>query len=164
MGNVKTRGIFGLAAALAAVGLVAGCETKTEGGPTPARVAQELEASRGGGASAAQPAAPAAPAEPVAVTAEARAEAEQIFTSRCVACHGPTGSGEGPTAAALNPKPRNFHDPAWQKSVNDAHIERIIVAGGPAVGKSPLMPPNPDLQTKPAVVAALREKIRGFGQ
>lgn len=157
---------LGIAVPLAAVLVLAGCESKTEGGPTPARVAQELEANKPAQAPAAQPAAPAAeaPAAPVAVSAEARAEADQIFTSRCVACHGPTGSGEGPTAAALNPKPRNFHDPAWQQSVTDAHLEKIIVAGGPAVGKSPLMPPNPDLQGKPQVVAALREKIRAFGK
>ena len=163
MGIDKKLGFVGLAVA----GLLfAACESKTEGGPTPARVARELEGLKPAQAPAAVPAAaPAeAPAAPVEVSAEARAEADQIFTSRCVACHGPTGSGEGPTAAALNPKPRNFHDATWQSSVSDGHIEKIIVAGGPAVGKSPLMPPNPDLSTKPQVVSALREKIRAFGK
>lgn len=157
---------LGIALPLAAALAIAGCESRTEGGPTPARVAQELEARKPAEVPAARPAgAPAAEAPPaVPVSAEARAEADQVFTSRCVACHGPTGSGEGPTAAALNPKPRNFHDATWQTSVTDAHIEKIIVAGGPAVGKSPLMPPNPDLQPKPQVVAALREKIRAFGK
>jgi hypothetical protein len=32
------------------------------------------------------------------------------------------------------------------------------------VGKSPAMPANPDLMSKPAVVEALRALVRGFGQ
>lgn len=96
----------------------------------------------------------------VAVTNDARKEANDIFSSRCAACHGPDGRGDGPGAANLDPKPRNFHDAAWQKSVTDTEIEQTILYGGSAVGKSPVMVPNPDLQSKPAVVAALREHIR----
>ena len=62
-----------------------------------------------------------------------------------------------------DPHPRNFHDKAWHQSVTDEHIEKIIQYGGSAVGKSPAMPANPDLTSKPDVVAALRKKIRGFG-
>jgi mono/diheme cytochrome c family protein len=93
-----------------------------------------------------------------------RKEAHEIFTTRCATCHGPFGRGDGPGAAALNPKPRNYADPAWQKSVTDAQIEKAIVEGGAAVGKSPLMVPNPDLAGKPGVVAALRDKVRSFGE
>jgi hypothetical protein len=78
-------------------------------------------------------------------------------------CHGPTGKGDGPAGAALSPKPRDLGDPAWQKSVTDEHIEKIILNGGPAVGKSPLMPANPDLSSKPDVIKALRAMVRGFG-
>ena len=91
-------------------------------------------------------------------------EADEIFKARCALCHGPGGKGDGPTAAALNPKPRNLTDAAWQKSVADAHIETIVLNGGPSVGKSPLMPPNPDLSGKPDVVKALRQIVRHFGQ
>jgi mono/diheme cytochrome c family protein len=91
-------------------------------------------------------------------------QAAQIFTERCSACHGPSGDGTGPAGAALNPHPRNFHDKAWQGTVTDGHIEQIIQQGGAAVGKSPLMPPNPDLVGKTDVVTALREKVRSFGQ
>jgi mono/diheme cytochrome c family protein len=90
-------------------------------------------------------------------------EAPDIFKSRCTMCHGPTGKGDGAAAAALNPKPRDLGDPAWQKSVTDEHIEQIILGGGPAVGKSPLMPANADLRTKPDVVKALRVLVRNFG-
>jgi mono/diheme cytochrome c family protein len=95
--------------------------------------------------------------------AEASAMAEQIFSSRCTACHGPTGAGDGPASQSLNPHPRNFHDKTWQSSVNDDHIGRIVQYGGAAVGKSPSMPANPDLQDKPLVVQALVKKVRAFG-
>ena len=90
------------------------------------------------------------------VPGDARAEAKEIFKTRCATCHGATGTGDGAAAAALNPKPRNYHDGAWQKSVTDEQIEKTIVQGGAAVGKSPLMPPNPDLADKPKTVAGLR--------
>lgn len=99
----------------------------------------------------------------VAVTNEARTQANDIFSSRCAVCHGPDGLGNGPGAANLNPKPRNFHDKVWQKAVTDEEIEKAILYGGSAVGKSPLMVPNPDLQSQPAVVAALREHVRQLG-
>jgi mono/diheme cytochrome c family protein len=90
-------------------------------------------------------------------------EAEQIFKTRCATCHGANGKGDGPAAVALNPKPRDLGDAAWQKSVTDEHIEKIILSGGPAVGKSPLMPANPDLSAKPDVVKALRAIVRNLG-
>lgn len=103
----------------------------------------------------------AAPAKP---SAEARQEAQQIFSTRCSACHGPEGRGDGPGAASLKPPPRNYHDAAWQATVTDDEIEKAIVYGGSAVGRSPLMIGNPDLGSKPEVVAALREMVRDFGK
>jgi len=94
--------------------------------------------------------------------AEAVAAADQIFSSRCTPCHGSTGGGDGPASASLNPHPRNFHDVSWQKAVDDDHIGKIVQYGGAAVGKSPNMPANPDLQDKPLVVQALVHKVRGF--
>lgn len=98
------------------------------------------------------------------VTADVRQEAQQIFSTRCAVCHGAEGRGDGPGGSALNPKPRNYHDTAWQDSVTDQEIETAIVYGGAAVGRSPAMVGNPDLGSKPAVVAALREIIRNFGK
>lgn len=97
------------------------------------------------------------------ITPEAKKEAEELFSARCSTCHGQQGHGDGPASAPLNPKPRNFGDKSWQASVTDAHIENIIQNGGMAVGKSPLMPPNPDLAGKPAVVKALRARVRSLG-
>jgi mono/diheme cytochrome c family protein len=116
-------------------------------------------------AAPAQPAAPAA-AAPAQATPDpaARAEAEQIFATRCFTCHGPEGAGDGPGSAGLTPPPRNFQDPAWQASVSDEHLEKIVLYGGAAVGRSPMMPGNPDLTGKPAVVAALVEHVRGLAE
>jgi mono/diheme cytochrome c family protein len=98
------------------------------------------------------------------VTPQARAEAADIFDSRCVACHGPEGHGDGPAASNLNPKPRDFHSRKWQKSIDDATIARAIVYGGSSVGVSGEMAANPDLEDEPGVVAALVEHVRGLGK
>jgi hypothetical protein len=92
---------------------------------------------------------------PAVVTPAAR----DAFKSRCAPCHGETGHGDGPGAAALNPKPRNYTDHAWQKTVTDDQIRKTILYGGAAVGKSPAMPANPDLDGKPdldGLVAVVR--------
>jgi mono/diheme cytochrome c family protein len=89
---------------------------------------------------------------------------KEMFDARCGACHGTSGKGDGPGAAALNPKPRNYSDKAWQASVTDEQIKKTIVYGGAAVGKSPNMPGNPDLDGKPEVVDGLVKIVRGFGQ
>jgi len=91
-------------------------------------------------------------------------EAVEIFNTRCSVCHGLTGNGDGPGSAALDPKPRDFNDKSWQASVTDEHIEKIIVGGGGAVGKSFFMPPNLDLSSKTGVVAEIRAHVRTFGQ
>ena len=106
-------------------------------------------------APAAEPAAPAVAAGPNVQ------KGKEIFVQRCVACHGPTGHGDGPASGTLNPKPRKFADPAWQKEVTDEYIEKIVKFGGAAVGKSAAMPSNPDLND-PQVVAGLRTVVRSF--
>jgi len=88
--------------------------------------------------------------------------AADLYARRCASCHGEDGLGDGPAAAALDPKPASFADPAWQRGIEDEGIDRAIVEGGAALGKSPLMPPNPDLADDPDTVAAIRELIRGM--
>lgn len=129
---------------LLALGLGNACKSKEEPSPS----------------APAKPATPAPPPQPIAENPAATAR--ELFRVRCSVCHGPTGRGDGPGAAALNPKPRMFGDSVWQDSVTDAQISEIIVKGGPAVGKSPGMPSNPDLETKPGVVRELVQVIRGL--
>ncbi len=57
----------------------------------------------------------------------------------CSSCHGATGKGDGPAAAALNPKPRSLADAQYMKGLTDDHLFKVIKEGGAAVGKSPLM-------------------------
>jgi len=90
-------------------------------------------------------------------------EAKQMFATVCAACHGIDGTGNGPAAASINPKPRNYTDPAWQASVTDDDIRKIILQGGQAVGKSPMMPAQAQLKDKPEVVSGLVSIVRSFG-
>jgi mono/diheme cytochrome c family protein len=106
----------------------------------------------------------ASSARPAAGALAPDAEAQQIFGTRCAVCHGADGRGDGPGAAALEPKPRNYHDEEWQGTVTDEEIRQAILYGGAAVGKSPSMVANPDLTAKPEVVAALTQIIRRFGE
>ncbi len=62
------------------------------------------------------------------------------YNKTCAMCHGQTGKGDGPTAAVLNPKPRNHTDGAYMNTLKDDYLFRIIKEGGTSVGKSQLMP------------------------
>ena len=99
-----------------------------------------------------------------AADSPAALEARRTFQSICQTCHGPGGKGDGQAAAALNPKPRNYTDKAWQASVTDDDIRKIILSGGAAVGKSATMPAQPQLRNQPEVVSELVKIIRGFGK
>jgi mono/diheme cytochrome c family protein len=108
-----------------------------------------------------KPTVPATPPAPPPPPDPAR-EAADIFDRKCSVCHGTTGHADGPGAAALNPKPQVFVDAAWQDKVKDDEIAKAILGGGVAVGRTPGMPPNPDLQSKPDVVAELVKIVRKY--
>jgi len=112
---------------------------------------------------AAAPAAPAAPAAGSAAQTPAE-EAKTAFGTLCASCHGTSGQGDGPAAAALETKPRNYTDKAWQASVTDDEIKKIILEGGQAVGKSPLMPAWTQFKDKPEVVDELVKIVRSYGK
>lgn len=69
------------------------------------------------------------------------AKGKEIYTKSCASCHGAAGKGDGPAAAALNPKPKDLTDKAYTSKLDDAFMTNIIAKGGAAVGKAPLMPP-----------------------
>ena len=62
-----------------------------------------------------------------------------LFRANCMPCHGAQGRGDGPAAAALNPRPVNFADPAQRQVTADSAV-RDIIAGGrrsmPAFGRA----------------------------
>jgi mono/diheme cytochrome c family protein len=143
-----------LCAALAGAGLAGACFSAGCGDPGATRPG----ANHGTAimlADASQSATPAAGSDD-------HASAEEIFTSRCVACHGADGRGNGPASGSLRPGPINFHDEDWQKTTSDETIAKAIVEGGAAVGMSSQMIPNPDLEDQPGTVKALITRIRGF--
>jgi mono/diheme cytochrome c family protein len=94
----------------------------------------------------------------------AMVEAQNLYGTVCATCHGPGGRGDGPAAANLNPKARDYTDKAWQASVGDAEIRKTILEGGLAVGKSPIMPAQPQLADKPETLDAMVQIIRGFAK
>jgi len=69
-----------------------------------------------------------------------------LYEQRCAPCHGPDGKANTPTAKALQPPPRDHTDGAYMNALSNEHLFRVIKEGGPAVGKSPIMPPQIDLK------------------
>ena len=80
---------------------------------------------------------------PALARAEGNGEkGKAVYNKYCATCHGNTGKGDGPAAAALNPKPpRDLTDKAYMDGLKDDYLVDIIKKGGAALGKSPLMPP-----------------------
>ena len=105
--------------------------------------------------STASAAAPATPAEPAGDVAHGK----ELFSQNCITCHGPAGKGDGPGAAALNPKPRNFTDVAYMDKLTDTDIRNTIKYGGSIKGM-PQMPSNP--QYNDADLASLVAYVRTF--
>jgi cytochrome c553 len=90
--------------------------------------------------------------------------AQALFNSMCATCHGAEGHGDGPAAANISPKPRDYTDAKWQASVTDDDLKRTIMLGGQKTGKSPMMPGNPQLKDQPEVLDGLVRIIRGFAK
>jgi len=88
-------------------------------------------------------------------------DAKGAFSTVCATCHGPAGAGDGPGAAALNPKPANFADAAFWAGKTDEELIKAIREGGAAVGLSPLMPAWGGLYDE-AKAKALVEYIKTF--
>jgi len=69
------------------------------------------------------------------------AKGKTTFENTCAACHGPGGKGDGPAAAALDPKPKNLSDAKLLSTQTDDFIYKVISEGGASVGLSPMMAP-----------------------
>ena len=68
------------------------------------------------------------------------AKGREKYNQICASCHGPLGKGDGPAAAALDPKPRDLSDAKYVSTISDEQLFKTVKEGGAAVGKSPLMP------------------------
>jgi mono/diheme cytochrome c family protein len=120
---------FALVLSALALGVLAGCgggsssstdntSTSTPPATTPSTPAPDTTPSANAGANE---------------TAEAMGQ--RVYTTRCALCHGPDGRGDGPGAAALNPKPRNYHDKAYMATRTDAELLEVIRNGKGAMPK-----------------------------
>ena len=98
----------------------------------------------------------------VALAGGDAAKGKVAFQQYCAGCHGPTGKGDGPAGAAMNPKPKDLWNKAYNVSMKDDYLVKLIKDGGPAVGKSPLMPKGAGL--KDGDVADLIAYIRSLAK
>lgn len=105
--------------------------------------------------------APAIEAAP-AVSAEVRGAALGFYKERCARCHGESGRGNGPDAAALPFRPQDLGDRMWQLNATNQRLRKVLIHGGGAVGKSALMPPSPELAARPELCDGVIALVRGF--
>jgi cytochrome c oxidase cbb3-type subunit 3 len=69
-------------------------------------------------------------------------EVEKAFKFYCAQCHGLGGKGDGPNVTKDFPvSPRNFTNAKEMNKLSDADMKNVILDGGPAASKSPMMPP-----------------------
>lgn len=54
---------------------------------------------------------------------------KNIYEANCAACHGINGEGDGPGAAALNPKPRNYRKDGFKYGSSLEEVKRTINEG-----------------------------------
>jgi len=72
--------------------------------------------------------------------AEARLRGEKVFRHYCAVCHGNEGRGDGFNSTNLALSPQDFSSPEFWQQMTDAHLFLTVSKGGPANGKSVLMP------------------------
>lgn len=57
------------------------------------------------------------------------ADGKVVYEANCFGCHGVEGDGNGPAAAALTPKPRNFIKADFKYGSDDASLTKTIETG-----------------------------------
>lgn len=63
---------------------------------------------------------------------EMKKKGQQLYVNNCSSCHGQQGIGDGPAAAALNPKPRNFSTTeGWKNERNFYGMYKTLQQGIP---------------------------------
>ena len=72
------------------------------------------------------------PADPPSLT-----RGRQIYQTACAQCHGVTGNGDGPRAAALSPQPANLADAASLRASSPLDFYRRITIGTAGTAMAP---------------------------
>jgi high-affinity iron transporter len=68
------------------------------------------------------------------------ADGKAVYATRCAACHGATGQGDGPGAAIFKTKPQKFTDPAFWQGNADQKISQAVTMGYKQMAKMDLSP------------------------
>ncbi|MEM6705274.1 MAG: cytochrome c [Acidobacteriota bacterium] len=55
----------------------------------------------------------------------------ELYRTSCAPCHGLEADGKGPRAAVLDPKPRDYTDPAWRETATFESVLASIRDGVP---------------------------------
>jgi mono/diheme cytochrome c family protein len=96
-----------------------------------------------------------------APAASAAPDGRALFETHCAACHGMGGGGDGPAAAALEPRPAALSDCAFANREADADWLAVAHRGGPARAFSPSMPAfNAELSREE--ITAILLHVRSF--
>jgi mono/diheme cytochrome c family protein len=85
------------------------------------------------------------------------AEGKALYDRLCASCHGATGAGNGPAAAAFKTAPTNFLDAKFQKERSDEQLTIAVTQGKPPM-------PGYGKQLSPAQVKSLVAYIRQLGR
>ena len=154
MSQMRVRSLASSTFVVALVGFTAwSCggnkENSATGNPSPTSSAPPAEAPAGTGTAASA-------GKPGEVSL---AVGDAVFHQRCELCHGPSGMGDGPGGAALNPKPRNFHDAAYMSKLTDDQIFNTIMNGKAGTG----MPPWKGIVSE-SEAKSLILKVRSFSK
>ena len=96
-----------------------------------------------------------------AYAAQGTGNAASKYSSLCAACHGPKGKGNGPAAAALNPKPKDFTDCKAMAEFSDETLFKVIKGGGQSAGLAPIMPAWGSSLTDPQIHSMVKY-VRSF--
>ena len=75
--------------------------------------------------------APAPKVKAPKATPELLAKGKTVFNTNCAPCHGESGDGNGPAAAALNPKPRNIKTEAFKQGDKPEQVFETVTKGIP---------------------------------
>jgi mono/diheme cytochrome c family protein len=73
---------------------------------------------------------------PLKPTPDVLAKGKAIFEGKgtCFTCHGNTGKGDGPAGGALDPTPRNFTNPEFNKVRTPGEMFWVVKNGSPGTG------------------------------
>jgi len=79
---------------------------------------------------------------PLKATTEVVAEGKTLYEGKgaCFNCHGKSGKGDGPAAAALDPGPRDLTNCQFQSKRSDGELLWVIKNGIPGTGMVSLSP------------------------